>query len=649
MTLSLVCESWRARKQENSIKFRFPVIFTYKQSIYTSLFRLQENMSKNETSTRTSNEFLNVDFMRSLVKQYSELGQWTSAFFWADAAAAAGGGDQASGDDIWLLASTMLARGELHRAAHAVVSRELHRSHLLCLGVAMRAYLAAKEPATALSLLEECDPSLMEPRTTDQTHNRALAGVLVSQARALSALERREAGAGALAAALRADAACYEALHLLLQQHARPTQQESELIDSLPISSQLAPAEAALVRGAYKARLQRYAPLPKTPPPVSECPITAAAEEVRSRTAEAAISLARRLAAACRWKEALSTLDSLDPWCCAEVRAACLLELNNSSQLFVFAHELVNAYPNSWTAWFAVGCYYYLIGKSEFARRYLSKAKSIEPGAGCVWLAYGHSFAADNEHDQAMAAYFKASQLMPGCHLPPLYVGVECSLLYNTSMAQRFLLRAALLHNSVEAEPESEDSGGSESALGWERILRCVTCPHAAHEAAAAALAAQRVGKARRLWLRAKQLAEDQGPLHPRWAATYDALGHVSRKQGRYEEALQWHEKALSIRPGHAPTYSAMGLCLALNGQEAKAADALHTALSKDPDDAVALALLDFIVEALDAQLDEEDIPQFPFPAVSIAPPPAPPAPAPATPGPGGDNTNVSDMSMSFD
>ncbi|CAG9138205.1 unnamed protein product [Plutella xylostella] len=45
----------------------------------------------------------------------------------------------------------------------------------------------------------------------------------------------------------------------------------------------------------------------------------------------------------------------------------------------------------------------------------------------------------------------------------------------------------------------------------------------------------------------------------------------------------------------------------------------------------------------------QEDIPQFPFPAVSIAPPPAPPAPAPATPGPGGDNTNVSDMSMSFD
>lgn len=171
------------------------------------------------------------------------------------------------------------------------------------------------------------------------------------------------------------------------------------------------------------------------------------------------------------------------------------MELKKSAELFAFAHALVDAYPQSWAAWYAVGCYYYLIGeyyfisfmvypaysrgtqrkpgnlevrhsiphklsnfweiacwkrwrpccvsvlkrenentslisnrtytclvyvsihsqtlstlhtgKSEFARRYLSKACGLEAGAGCVWLAYGHSFAADNEHDQAMAAYFK--------------------------------------------------------------------------------------------------------------------------------------------------------------------------------------------------------------------------------------------------
>lgn len=60
--------------------------------------------------------------------QIASQGQWTSALFWADAAAGAGSaGGAASGDDVWLLASTMLARGESHRAAYAVTSRGLHR------------------------------------------------------------------------------------------------------------------------------------------------------------------------------------------------------------------------------------------------------------------------------------------------------------------------------------------------------------------------------------------------------------------------------------------------------------------------------------------------------------------------------------------
>lgn len=65
-------------------------------------------------------------------------------------------------------------------------------------------------------------------------------------------------------------------------------------------------------------------------------------------------------------------------------------------------------------AWFAVGTYYYLVGKHEFARRYLSKATHLDRVYGPAWLAYGHSFALESEHDQAMAAYFKACQLMKG-------------------------------------------------------------------------------------------------------------------------------------------------------------------------------------------------------------------------------------------
>ena len=42
--------------------------------------------------------------------------------------------------------------------------------------------------------------------------------------------------------------------------------------------------------------------------------------------------------------------------------------------------------------------------------RYLQKATQLDRLLGPAWLAYGHSFAVENEHDQAMAAYFKVSK-----------------------------------------------------------------------------------------------------------------------------------------------------------------------------------------------------------------------------------------------
>ena len=61
---------------------------------------------------------------------------------------------------------------------------------------------------------------------------------------------------------------------------------------------------------------------------------------------------------------------------------------------------------------------------------------------GPAWLAFGHSFAAENEHDQAMVAYFTASQLMKGCHLPLLYIGLEHGLTNNFKLAERFFSQA---------------------------------------------------------------------------------------------------------------------------------------------------------------------------------------------------------------
>lgn len=63
---------------------------------------------------------------------------------------------------------------------------------------------------------------------------------------------------------------------------------------------------------------------------------------------------------------------------------------------------------------------------------------------GPAWLAFGHSFAIHNEHDQAMAAYFTASQLMKGCHLPLLYIGLEYGMTCN-KLAQKFFSQALMI------------------------------------------------------------------------------------------------------------------------------------------------------------------------------------------------------------
>lgn len=111
-------------------------------------------------------------------------------------------------------------------------------------------------------------------------------------------------------------------------------------------------------------------------------------------------------------------------------------------ELFSLAHNLVDLYPNIAISWFAVGCYYHIIGKTDYARRYLAKATALDRLFGPAWLAYGHSFAIENEHDQAMAAYFKAAQLMKGCHLPLLYIGLECGLTNNIRLAEKFFKQA---------------------------------------------------------------------------------------------------------------------------------------------------------------------------------------------------------------
>merc|ERR1719341_1576371 len=263
-----------------------------------------------------------------------------------------------------------------------------------------------------------------------------------------------------------------------------------------------------------------------------------------------------------------------DPWHakCLPVHVALLVELKESNALFKLAHSLVDLYPEWAVSWFAVGCYYYLTSRQDPARRYLQKATQLDRMLGPAWLAYGHSFAVENEHDQAMAAYFKACQLMRGCHLPLLYIGLEYSLTNNQQYAEKYL-RDALL------KVEAVSKGGGE-----EMVSPCMA---------------------------------------DKWESLLSNLGHTYRKLRRYEEALSFHQQALVLRPLNPSTYSAIGFVQSLTGDLMGAVESFHKALGIRREDTFSTQMLNTVIEQLMSEV--APFPGYPDETPRFAPLKSPP------------------------
>ena len=119
-----------------------------------------------------------------------------------------------------------------------------------------------------------------------------------------------------------------------------------------------------------------------------------------------------------------------------------MTRLNLPSELFYLAHQLVEEYPQQAVSWFAVGCYYHVVADFENARRYFSKATTINHRFAPAWVGFGHAFAAQDESDQAMAAYRTASRLFPGSHIPWLGIGTEYLRTNHLHLALQYIRQA---------------------------------------------------------------------------------------------------------------------------------------------------------------------------------------------------------------
>lgn len=102
------------------------------------------------------------------------------------------------------------------------------------------------------------------------------------------------------------------------------------------------------------------------------------------------------------------------------------------------------------------------------------------------------------------------------------------------------------------------------------------------------------------------KIAKQQGEhgLSARWEPLLNNLGHCCRKNRKFDEALQFHQRALALKPLSASTYTAIGFAQSLMGRLEDAIESLHRSLSIRRDDVFASTLLRYCTE----DLTDEDV-----------------------------------------
>ncbi|OIW08211.1 hypothetical protein TanjilG_15172 [Lupinus angustifolius] len=257
------------------------------------------------------------------------------------------------------------------------------------------------------------------------------------------------------------------------------------------------------------------------------------------------------------------------------VHLAAAMELGHSNELYLMACNLVKDYPQKALSWFAVGCYYYCIEKYEQSRHYFSKATSLEETFSPAWIGYGNAYAAQEEGDQAMSAYRTAARLFPGCHLPTLYIGMECMRTHSYKLAEQ-------------------------------SKATCPSDPLVYNELGVVAYHMQEYKKA--IWWFEKTLALIPTSLSEMWEPTVVNLAHAYRKLKMYHEAISYYEKALTLSTSIS-TYAGLAYTYHLQDDFAKAITYYHKALWTKPDDQfctemLSLALVDEARSGLDPILE---------------------------------------------
>ncbi|KAJ8080842.1 anaphase-promoting complex subunit Cut9 [Marasmius tenuissimus] len=376
--------------------------------------------------------------------------------------------------------------------------------------------------------------------------------------------------------ALALDVKCYDAFDQLVSGEMLSPEEEWEFVQGLSYSSQT-PQDASFIQMMYTTRLRKYKH-------VEEQALTRrrlVEEYGLGDNPDLLFSFADALYTNFRWSDCfvitsriLSLVTIHNPT--MPLHLACMYHLKHlHSKLFLLAHEMVESEPENPISWYAVGVWYLSHKNWVSARQYFSKTSLMDPRFGPAWIAFGHTFSNEGEHDHAVTAYSTAARMFPGSHIPLTFVGMEQIVLSNFKLADEALAAA---HSMCDGDALVYNERG------------VMAYNHGQYKAAA------------EMFEKALSLAEVTQSSQQTWTTTYINLGTCYRRLKCYPEARETYRKVLALDPQQSLALGFLGLVNHLTGDLEGAIVKYHEALSVDPINAYIMELLNIALESASAQ-----------------------------------------------
>lgn len=225
-----------------------------------------------------------------------------------------------------------------------------------------------------------------------------------------------------------------------------------------------------------------------------------------------------------------------------------LVDKNLVSELFSCSCNLAENYPNHYVTYHVFGMYYFLLKKYESARKYFNKAIHQNKNSLKSWIMLGHSFANQEESEQAMNVYRSCIRQFPNSHLPHLYMGME-------------YLRINNLKTGLLSMKQAKDLVGPDPIVYNE--IGCVY------------LKEKQYDQAKHMFLDSLKHCEADGVTWLR-QIVYNNLGNAHRKCQEYKQAVQCYEESLKHNPNEPSVLFSLAFCYHLTGQFKKAINLYH-------------------------------------------------------------------------